>query len=98
MKITICASIEFTEKIQEIQKQLEGFGHKVKIPFTAERIIKGELNLKEFLADKKRNGDSKFREIVTQKSFADPIKRYFKIIAKGDVILVLNFSKNGISN
>ena len=98
MKIALCASITFTVEIKNVKENLEKMGHEVEIPFTASRILQGEIDLEKFLEDKAKNGDSKFRESVAQKSFADPIKRYFKIIKNSDAILVLNFDKNNIAD
>ena len=41
MKIAIVIGIEFTHKIKEIANALIKKGHKVEIPFTAKKIIRG---------------------------------------------------------
>ena len=93
MKIVICASISFTDKIKEVADQLSAQGHSIEIPFTSQRIINGELTLEEFLAEKQKNGDGALRKIQN-----DLIKRYYEIIKNADAILVINIDKKGIEN
>jgi len=93
MKITICASISSTPKIKKIYDQLSAIGHEIKIPYTSQKIINGELNLAEYLKEKGQNGDAKFRNCKV-----DFIKRYYELIKNSDAILVLNIDKNGIKN
>lgn len=91
MKIAICASIEFTPKIKEIADALTERGHKVEIPLTSQKILRGELTLEDFLKEKEERGDGAFRKIQD-----DVIKRYFEIIKGIDALLVLNLEKKGI--
>ena len=98
MTIAIVASIDFTPKIQEIADRLSKDGHKIDIPFTSQRIIDGELTLKEFIAEKKKNGDGLFREAAKNKIKDDLIIRYYNKIKGCNAILVLNFEKKGIAN
>jgi diphthamide synthase subunit DPH2 len=92
MKITICASIQFTPKIKEIADSLKKYGHEVTIPDGAERIINGEISLEEFLNNVENGENSKV------KIKHDLIRRYFQKIKDTDAILVLNFTKKGIDN
>ena len=93
MKISICASIDFTYEIGKVAKELRGMGHKIDIPLTAQKILDNELTLDDFKKEKSKNGDGAFRKIQY-----DVIKRYYKIIQNSDAVLVLNFDKNGIKN
>lgn len=93
MRIVICASISFTDKIKEVADQLSEQGHSVEIPFTSQRIINGELTFEEFLKEKQKNGDGALRKIQD-----DLIRRYYGIIKDSDAVLVINMSKNGIEN
>ncbi|MFH2136669.1 MAG: hypothetical protein ABII19_03530 [Patescibacteria group bacterium] len=97
MRIVVCGSIEFTQKIKEIADKLIEHGHEVEIPLTSQKIISGELTLEDFLREKEKNGDSVFRESMAQKVSDDLIRRYFHIIEKSDAILVLNYEKKGIA-
>ncbi|MEK7173034.1 MAG: hypothetical protein AAB723_00670 [Patescibacteria group bacterium] len=92
MKIVICASISFTNKIKEVAKALSARGHIVEIPFGAQRIISGELTLEQFLNKKQASGDSALK---IQNNL---IKRYYEIIKNADAILVINIDKKGIVN
>jgi nucleoside 2-deoxyribosyltransferase len=93
MKIVICASIHFTAKIKEIANKLEGKGHEVEIPLTAQEIIADKLTLEKFRSEKKKNGDGSFRKINQ-----NLIKRYYQIIKNADAVLVINEEKNGVKN
>lgn len=93
MIITICASVDFTPKIIEIKKELEGMGHMVNIPYFTTKILNGEMAFDEYL-EAKENGDFDLR----QKQPVDMIKRYWDFIKTSDAILVLNLEKKGIKN
>jgi nucleoside 2-deoxyribosyltransferase len=94
MKIVICASVDLTPRIKEIKESLEKLGHSVSIPYMSERIIAGDLTLEQFLIIKEREGDSSFRQNVSE----DFIKRYYNLIKDSDAVLVLNEEKKGIKN
>ncbi|MDD4901146.1 MAG: hypothetical protein PHS62_03505 [Patescibacteria group bacterium] len=94
MTITICASATFTPDIIKTSNRLKAAGHLVNIPTSTQRIIDGELTLKEYLQEKEKNGDLKFRENCG----FDLIKRYYDYIKSSDAILVLNLDKKGIKN
>jgi len=94
MKITICSSVDFTNKIKEVADALIKLWHEVEIPFCSKKIIAGELSLEEFLKVKESEGDGVFRRKATE----DLIKRYYNLIRETDVILVLNYDKKWIKN
>lgn len=94
MKIVICASVAFTNKIKEIADILSEQGHKVEIPYMAKKILDGEISLEEFLKIKQQNGDIDFRE----KAEEDLIKRYFRLIRESEAVLVLNIDKEEHKN
>jgi nucleoside 2-deoxyribosyltransferase len=94
MKIVICGSIDFTPKIKEVANVLTNQGHEVDIPVTSQRILNGELTLKESKKEKQKSGDGAFRRKIKE----DVIKRYYKIIGESDALLVLNLEKNEIEN
>ena len=91
MKIIICSSIDFTDKIKEVMDELVALGHEVHIPFTSRRIIDGEFTLEDFRAEKKEYGDGSFRKIQD-----DVIRKYFKLIGEYDIVLIINEEKKGI--
>lgn len=94
MNITICSSIDFSDKIKEIYDFLLSKEHKVGIPYMTEKIIKGEIELNDFLKVKEKEGDTKFR----QEAGADLIRRHYEKIKNSDAILVINLDKKGIEN
>lgn len=94
MKIVICASVVFSDKIIEVAKYLKDKGHIVDIPFITKKIESGEILLDQYRVDKEAKGDTKYRESAK----ADFIKRYFGLISDCDVILVLNYDKKDVKN
>lgn len=94
MKIVICGSIDFTEKIKEFADKLIEIGHEVEIPRYSQKIVNGDLTMEEFLKVKNERGDFEFR----QQSNEDLILRYYNLINETDAILVINMDKKGIEN
>jgi len=92
MRITICASLDFSNEIGNIVKQLAEQGHKVIVPKTSEMILNGEVTLGQIM-EEKENGEISKRAIKH-----DVIKRHFLNIKKGDAVLVLNYDKKEIKN
>jgi diphthamide synthase subunit DPH2 len=92
MKISICASIQFTPQIKKVSEELISKGHEVIIPDGAERIINGELTLEQFIQKSNQGED------VEAKIKNDVIRKYFHKIEESDAILVLNFTKKEIEN
>lgn len=94
MKIAICSSVAFTEKIKEVADELKKLGHETEIPYSAQKILDGEISLENFLKVKDKEGDLTFRN----KASEDLIKRYYRLIQNSDAILVINLDKNGVKN
>ena len=85
MKIAICASMVFAEKMVQIKHQLEEIGHTVFISQFAEGYLGKAEKEKEKLA-------------VSDKNEHDAIRKFWEIIKKSDAILVLNYDRKGIKN
>jgi len=89
MKITICGSVKFADRLVDIYRQLEGLGHKPMMhedmfgiaDGTAKELIDG-IGLDHSEIKKKHNF----------------IKLWHNLIVSSDAILVCNFDKNGIKN
>ena len=84
MKITICGSMTFADKMAEAKKQLEGKGHSVYVPCDMEQHISDRSlsdNLKADLSHMIEN---------------DVIRDHFNLIEKSDAIVVLNYPKNSM--
>jgi hypothetical protein len=94
MKITICGSIAFHDEMLEAKEKLEALGHEVKLPPTEIPDDSGKMiPVKEYYAMRQTAalGDT---WIWDRKEEA--MKRHFDKIEWSDVILVLNYNKNGI--
>lgn len=85
MKIAICASMIFAEKMLEVKRQLEKIGHIAFISQFAEGYLGKTEKEKEELA-------------VHDKNEHDAIRKFWEIIKKSDGILVLNYDRKGIRN
>lgn len=85
MKIAICASMIFAEKMLEVKRQLEEIGHIAFISQFAEGYLGKTEKEKEELA-------------VHDKNEHDAIRKFWEIIKKSDAILVLNYDRKGIKN
>lgn len=96
MKIVICSSVVFSDKIIEITEILERQKHEVDIPFVTKMIRNKKISFEEYKKDKEENGDIKYRQAYQDQ--VDMIKRYFNLIAESDAILVLNYSKKETVN
>lgn len=90
MKITICGSIKFADKFVEIYNNLKKMGHEPQIDEHMFGIADGTA---EELIDARNHG-----EHYKIKIKYDFIRAWYKLIIKGEAILVLNFDKNGIKN
>ncbi len=84
--ITICGSMTFAKDMVQYQKLLEDLKFNVFIPGNGSRD----------LARYKEAGNTK--EATRRKIENNYIKEHFKLISDSDAILVLNISKNNVSN
>ncbi len=92
MKIAICGSLSFADNMGKAGDYLETIGHEVFVPFSAEKILKGEYSLSD-IEDKKNSGN--FSAMVIEN---DAIRKWFGVIKNSDSVLVLNYDKKGIKN
>ena len=92
MKITLCGSIEFAERMDGARKQLESEGHTVLMPATAERILKGEFSAEQITREKETG------EISKRTKKYDAIRVHHEKIKESDAVLILNYDKKGIKN
>lgn len=88
MKIVICGSVNFAEKIREVEKGLKDRGHDVVMPHSIT-----EHNLNSYEDARKLKEDGTFAE-----NKPDLTRRHFDEIKNSDAILVVNQEKNGIPN
>jgi len=89
MKITICGSVKFANKLVDIYRQLEKLGHE---PIMHEDMF----GIADGTAKELIDGiDLDHSEIKKKHNF---IKLWHDLIVSGDAILVCNFDKNSIKN
>lgn len=85
MKIAICASMVFTEKILEVKKELEKMDH--------ECFVSG------FADDYVGKSENEIEKLKLFHKFAkDAIREFWEKIKKSDAILVLNYDRKGVEN
>jgi hypothetical protein len=89
MKITICGSVKFADKLVDIYHQLEALGHE---PIMHEDMFGIADGTAKELIDGIGLDHS---EIKKKHNF---IKLWHDLIISGDAILVCNFDKNSIKN
>jgi hypothetical protein len=89
MKITICGSVKFADKLVEIYKKLEELGHQPMMHEEMFRIADGTA--KELI----EGISADHAEVKRKNNF---IKFWHDLIKSGDAVLICNFDKNGIKN
>jgi len=90
MKITLCGSIKFADKLVEVYRELEKLGHQ---PMMHEDMFGVADGTARELEDIKNNVEH--AEIKRKYGY---IKWWYDSIKNSDGILVLNYDKNGIKN
>lgn len=85
MKIAICGSMVFTEKMLEAKSILEKSGHSVFISGFADAYVGKPEGEKERLT-------------LFHKNEKDAIRDFWEKIKQSDAILVLNYDRKGVSN
>ena len=89
MRITLCGSMKFADRIVEIYHRLKELGHE---PLLHERIF----GIADGTAKELIEGISKdHAQVKRENNF---IKWWHNCIKSGDAILVCNFDKNGVKN
>jgi len=100
MIITICSTIKFWPQILEVKKQLEEMGHEVLIPPHEVKNEAGDfIPVEEYyeLRRKMMVKDGKEHGWIWQRK-KEAMNSHFEKVEKADVILVLNYEKNGVAN
>lgn len=89
MKITICGSVKFADKLVEIYRKLEKMGH---TPMMHEEMF----GIADGTAKELIDGIALDHAEVKKKN--DFIRFWYNLIKSGDAVLVCNYDKNGIKN
>ena len=84
MKITICGSMTFANKMVEAKTVLEESGHQVFIPSDTDKHIKDPILRDDLELNYKHSLET------------DIMREHMNLISNSDAILVLNYPKNGI--
>lgn len=82
MKICICCSLSFGDEVREVAKQLEMMGHEVLLP---NGVINRLIEQEDF-------------DPIQAKIDTDSNHKHVDKIREADVVLVCNYTKNGIRN
>ncbi|KKU09471.1 MAG: hypothetical protein UX14_C0045G0003 [Parcubacteria group bacterium GW2011_GWF1_45_5] len=86
--IVICSSASFYSQVVEVQKQLKDLGFKVRVPLTVNKMVKSnDFKVETYKTWMERPEDYKRKAYLT--------KKHFNEVEKGDVVLILNYKKNG---
>jgi len=94
MKITLCGSIAFQDKILSLKEKLERLGHGVKIWSSEVKKENGQLiSVQEYY--KIRHAASNDEKWVWDRK-AEAILEHFDKVAWSDAILVANYDKNNV--
>lgn len=88
MKIAICSSMAFANKIVEVKNKLEKQGHEVILPKNTEKYLDGEY--------KKRAQEWGSVEGADLKIKNNLIKEHYIKIQNSDAVLIINEDKKGI--
>jgi hypothetical protein len=89
MKITLCGSVKFADKLVEIYRELEKIGHQ---PMMHEEMF----GIADGTAKELIDGISMDHAEVKRKN--NFIRWWHDCIKSGDAVLICNFDKNGIKN
>jgi nucleoside 2-deoxyribosyltransferase len=85
MKIAICGSMVFSEKMLQVKEILEAQGHTVRVSKFLVKYLGHDQERIETLA-------------IKHKTEEEAIMEYWQVIKDSDAILVLNYDKNGSKN
>jgi hypothetical protein len=86
--VTICSSASFYKEVVAVSKELKKMGFKVLVPLTAGKMERtGNWNVEDY---KTWFSDGK---TYSRKTFLT--KHHFNKVQKGDIVLILNYEKNG---
>ncbi|MBI2436939.1 MAG: hypothetical protein HYV41_04335 [Candidatus Magasanikbacteria bacterium] len=85
MKITLCYSMQFADKVPALKTELERLGHDVYIVESNDQYLG-------------KNSDEQEEIKLNEKYNHDAMRNHLNLIQHADAILILNFDKNGTTN
>lgn len=92
MKITLCGSLAFIDKMNDLKKQLEEMGHEVKLPPTTVTDDKGNTIPVVVLHQQRRETKETSGWIWDHK--AEAMRNHFDKVAWCDGVIILNETKH----
>jgi len=92
MKVAIICSIDFAGEVDQIKQLLESKGHILSVPYSIEKILQGQMTLRQ-VAHMRKTGT--FSDYAKSK---DLIRWNWDRMKGSDAVLVVNLDKNGIKN
>lgn len=96
MKVTLCGSIAFYDKMLDVKSSLESLGHEVKIPPSEVPGPDGSMiSVAEYYKIRKEADDG--AEWVWERK-EEAIRWHFEKVEWADAVLITNYDKRGISN
>ena len=94
MKITICGSIAFQDKVLSVKENLEKLGHEIEIWRLKLKDEKGQLiSAKEYYKIRRIANENE-KWVWDRKT--EVILEHFEKVARSDAILVANYDKNDV--
>lgn len=96
MNITVCGSLAFIDKMNELKKQLEDMGHEVQLPPTTVTDNTGKIIPVAVLHQQRRETKETTGWIWDHK--AQAMHDHFAKVEWCDAIIVLNESKHDVTN
>ncbi len=97
MKITLCGSIAFYDKMLDAKKKLEEFGHVVDLPPSEVQDENGNtISVQKYYDLRKDNSNVSSASSWIWDKKLQAIKEHFNKVAWADAILVLNCNKHNI--
>lgn len=96
MKIVICGSIAFYDKMMAVKKNLEALGYEVDLPPSEVEDNQGKMISVAEYYSKRKTGQKGDTWIWDRKEWA--MRFHFKKIEWADAVLILNYDKNDIAN
>jgi diphthamide synthase subunit DPH2 len=95
MRITICGSIAFYDKMLGVKEKLEGLGHEVELPPSEVKDENGEMiPVKEYY--EKRKSETDDTSWIWERK-EETMRMHFDKVEWSDAILVLNCDKKDIA-
>lgn len=96
MKITLCGSLAFIDKMNELKKQLEQAGHEVQLPPTTVTDETGKEIPVVLLHQQRRESKATSGWIWDHK--AEAMRDHFKKVEWCEAVLILNEEKHGVAH